>query len=440
MDSQKLFQHFLTVRSVSTDTRKIKEGDIFFALKGANFNGNMYAAQALDKGASMVVIDESEYHKAGDEQYVLVEDALLALQKLARSFRQEFSFPFIGITGSNGKTTTKELIYSVLSQEKKVHATKGNLNNHIGVPLTLLSLPAETEIAIVEMGANQPGDIKELVEIALPSHTLLTNIGQAHLERFGSLDGVQKTKGEMHDFVRKNGGESWVNQKDERVLATAKGITQQVTFGTESSDFYIQRKELRADGLSIWIAGPWEKPERFDSVLLGDYSADNVLAAVVTGVRMGISLSNIKKGISSYLPTMNRTQILQKGEYRILMDAYNANPSSMKAAIGGVFDQQYGKVGLLLGDMFELGEASEELHRDLGKFIGGLPVTKALFFGKEMRFAAEECADLHPLCFDTAADAKDILAEELKGLDLILIKGSRGMALEQVLEFLPDQG
>lgn len=439
MESQKLFQHFLTVRSVSTDTRRIQKGDIFVALKGANFNGNAYAAQALESGASLAVVDEPEYFPLEDERYLLVEDCLETLQWLAKRYRQEYDIPVIGITGSNGKTTTKELMMAVLSQENKVHATKGNLNNHIGVPLTLLAMPEDTEIAIVEMGANQPGDIKELVEIALPSHAMITNIGQAHLERFGSVEGVQKTKGEMFDFIREAENVAWVNEKDHRVLATAEGIKDRVTFGTPDSDYRINKMDLRHDGISVWIeSGKWEGSQQFDSVLLGEYSADNVLAAVMTACEMNISLENIQKGIREYLPNMNRTQMIQKGNFKILMDAYNANPSSMKAAIGGVFAQNYGKVGLILGDMFELGEVSEELHRDLGRFLKELPVQKLLLFGEEMRFAAEECPNLLPLWFKTAQDVKETAAEELKGLDLVLIKGSRGMALEKIIDFLPD--
>ncbi|MEM6348707.1 MAG: UDP-N-acetylmuramoyl-tripeptide--D-alanyl-D-alanine ligase, partial [Bacteroidota bacterium] len=369
MTTEGLLDLFFRHRSVNTDTRKVKDGDMFFALKGERFNGNLFAAKALEAGASYAIVDEAEVCVEGDERYLLVENVLLALQNLARAYRRTFSIPFLGITGSNGKTTTKELVFEVLNTQKNTFATKGNFNNHIGVPLTLLSIPEETEIAIIEMGANQPGDIKELAEIAEPTHGLITNIGQAHLERFGSLDGVQKTKGELFDFLRASGGVLFVNLADERVVKAAAYQNSDISFGTKEADHQIELLNHHLNGMRLSYTRSGAEPLSLDTQLSGEYNAMNILVAAMLGDYFGVPRSEIQKGIYGYKATNNRSEIVKKGDKTILLDAYNANPSSMRAAIQNVFSYPDKKVLLILGDMLEMGEEEAEIHAELGRFI-----------------------------------------------------------------------
>ncbi|MEM7035445.1 MAG: UDP-N-acetylmuramoyl-tripeptide--D-alanyl-D-alanine ligase, partial [Bacteroidota bacterium] len=386
MAHSKIIEAFNLHRSVSTDTRKIKDGDVFFALKGENFNGNRFASQAVDKGAAFVVIDEAEFLPENDARFILVEDCLKALQDLARHVREQFSIPVIGITGTNGKTTTKELLHAVLATEKKVHATAGNLNNHIGVPLTLLCMPEDTEVAIIEMGANKRGDIAELCDIARPDHVLLTNIGYAHLERFGDIDGVQVTKGEMFDFVRDHGGRAYVNAADPRVLAAAKDLTNTAPFASADSRFFIAGLNLmpeRAHFDLMGLEGDVSTP--FDTALVGEHNVYNALAAVTIGSDLGISIANMQAAIAAYTPKINRTQLIRTDDFLILLDAYNANPSSMAATLRGIAKQDYGRVALILGDMFELGDKEAQLHTELVELVRDvLPEARLIGMGKAM--------------------------------------------------------
>lgn len=436
MPSSKVLEAFLRQRSVTTDSRKVKPGDIFFALSGENFDGNQFAAKALEDGAALAVVSSASIVPPGDPRYVLVPDTLLALQDLARSYRRSFTVPVIGITGTNGKTTSKELIHAVLSTEKKVHATVGNLNNHIGVPLTLLQMPADTEIAIIEMGANKHGDIKELVEIAEPTHCMITNIGRAHLERFGDIDGVEQTKGEMFDYAASHDCLAFVNVHDARVKRRAAQVLRQVTYGIEGADYWISNLVSAADHLQMTVR--FQKANRdfvFRSNLIGPHNAENVLLAVAIGDHFGVSVASIQKGLQDYFPRLNRTELIQGPEFKVFLDAYNANPSSMEATLRGVSSQDYGKLTLFLGDMFELGRDSHVMHVELVRLVKKLFPTECLVgVGKEMSAAIAEVG--HGLAFSSLEDAAAHAKELTRGSKLVLIKGSRGMALERLLPHL----
>ncbi|MBX7241463.1 MAG: UDP-N-acetylmuramoyl-tripeptide--D-alanyl-D-alanine ligase [Bacteroidia bacterium] len=432
-----LLSLFLVNKSVSTDTRNLPAGTLFFALKGEKFDGNQYAAQALDKGAAFAIIDNPAYFLPDDKRYILVADSLRALQSLGREYRRTLSIPVLGITGSNGKTTTKEIIASVLKTEKKVSATKGNLNNHIGVPLTLLSIPEGTEIAIVEMGANQPDDIRELAEIAEPTHGIITNIGKAHLERLKGIEGVKKVKGQLFDFIRNHDGVVFVNNSDANVVDVAKGINHTITFGTENADFtyWIERQSLYEMTVTVKSIF-WEKEESFEARITGDYNAHNIVAAIAIGHYFGISPENLKKGIYDYIPVNHRSQIIEKPDFTIWMDAYNANPSSMKAAIRNIFETNSGKkIALILGDMFEMGEESEKEHTDLGRFVRTYSPVITLWVGKELIYAYNKdfSGEIHFNGYeDLPQDIHSLLRDT--GAEIVLIKGSRGMALERLLD------
>ena len=435
--AHKLLQLFLKQGRVSTDSRKIQTGDIFFALKGENFNGNVYAAKALEAGASYVVIDEEAYQQPKDERYILVPHALKALQDLARAYRAGFDIPIIGITGSNGKTTTKELVHAVLKTERKAYATTGNFNNHIGVPLSLLAMPKDTEIAIIEMGANQPGDIAELAGIARPTHAIITNIGEAHLERFKNIEGVRKTKGELFDFIRVHGGVIFLNEADEQVKIAANEFPQFITYGTDNADFQLEIQSNLLNEMTVSISyRHWKHPQLFHSQLSGSYNAYNILAAVVIGSYFQIPLASIKAGIAAYLPTNNRSQILKRSDYTICLDAYNANPSSMRASISNLFSlHSKGKIALILGDMYELGKNSREAHRALGHFINTFEPYMTIGIGPQMQYALEVIRHPH-VGFEDVSVAREEIADLISGADLLLLKGSRGMALERLLEVI----
>jgi UDP-N-acetylmuramoyl-tripeptide--D-alanyl-D-alanine ligase len=434
MTTDDLIDLFHRCRSISTDTRQVQAGDLFFALRGERFDGNKFAAQALEKGARAVVIDNPEYLVAGDERYILVADSLQSLQDLGRARRREFTIPFLGITGSNGKTTTKELIYSVLHTEKRVFATQGNYNNHIGVPLTLLALPDELDIAVIEMGANQPGDIAELAAIAEPTHGLITNVGRAHLERLGSLDGVRKTKGALFDFVVASGGHIFLNLADEHVVRAGQGATAKTTFGTKDADWFLELKKNALDGMEMEIhARHWDQPLTVRSQISGTYNATNILVAAMVGDYFGISQAGIQQGIASYSPSNNRSQVVRKGDFLVWLDAYNANPSSMRAAISHVFATQPEKVVLVLGDMFEMGEEEWQIHAELGHFINQFRPLLTIGIGPRMKAMCE--ALQQPVCwFENTEEAAAKIADLVHGAEILLIKGSRGMALERLLE------
>ena len=426
MDRDTLYRHFLESSGICTDTRHISKNCLFFALRGENFNGNLFAQEALDNGARVVVVDEEKYHKSTGETF-LVNNTLLALQELAQFHRKHIKATIIALTGSNGKTTTKELINAVLSQQFKTIATKGNLNNHIGVPLTLLSITSETEIGIVEMGANHLGEIEMLSNIAQPDYGYITNFGKAHLEGFGSLEGVVKGKTELYTFLKENNKNIFINANDQRQLDNSKEI-QRITFGTSGNDFNIHlldshnRLLLEFDGTKI------------QSNLVGAYNFVNIAAAVAIGAYFKVSTDKIKNGIESYIPLNNRSQLLTKGTNTILMDAYNANPSSMMAALEN-FKQAEGKNKILyLGDMFELGADAATEHQNIVDFLSENAFGKVFLAGEN--FFKTGITDSHIKQFRTFDDLREEIQNQPPTNATILIKASRGMAMERILEIL----
>ncbi|HEX2900391.1 MAG TPA: UDP-N-acetylmuramoyl-tripeptide--D-alanyl-D-alanine ligase, partial [Bacteroidia bacterium] len=349
-----------------------------------------------------------------------------------RQFRETFDIPIVAITGSNGKTTTKEFVQAVLGAERRAYATQGNLNNHIGVPLTLLAMPRDTEIAVIEMGANKPGDIAELVNIALPTHGVITNIGQAHLEGMGGIRGVQSTKGELFDFLRAHEGIAFVNEGDPMVSEIAQGIAEQVGYGNPESPYHIIRTQAHDDGQMIVLMARGQNLQ-IRIHLQGRHNADNALLAVAVGQHFGISDEGIQTALAGYLPRMNRSQLHRQGDRSILLDAYNANPSSMKATIASIAAQDHPSVALVLGDMFELGPGAGDLHAEIWDFAR-TSIPHALIIGIGSNFHAR-CpkADERVRSYASIADAQLHIQQDLEGYQFILLKGSRGMALERLL-------
>jgi UDP-N-acetylmuramoyl-tripeptide--D-alanyl-D-alanine ligase len=420
-----LHQKYLTCRSVSIDTRKIEPGALFFALKGASFDANSFAAKALEAGASFVVMDDPAY--VVDERCLLVENVLHALQELALYHRRTLSIPVIGIGGSNGKTTTKELVYRVLSQKYKVFATQGNYNNYIGVPLTVLSVREDTELAVIELGANRQGDIQELVDICEPSHGLITNIGKSHLEGFGGLEGVRKGEGELYDFLVRTGGEIFVHAEDETLsdmLAERGADTGKVHPYRSDARLLDTNPNIRyeADGKEV------------TTHLMGDYNFINMRAAMTLGSYFGVSEEAIHASIAGYVAENNRSQILQKGTNTVWLDAYNANPSSMGAALRNFDALEAGKKMVILGDMFELGEEGPEEHAEMGRLISTLHFDYVLLAGPLMQNALKYLprAYYFPDKFGLHVWLQDHPMEHTH----ILIKGSRGMGLESTLNLI----
>jgi len=436
LDLDKLYSHYKNSTGVCTDTRKIKTGEIFFALRGENFNGNKYALDAIQKGATLAVIDDPTF-KINDSHYFLVNDALETLQDLAHVHRKTLKIPVIAITGSNGKTTTKELIKAVLSTTYDTIATEGNLNNHIGVPLTVLFIKDEHEMAIVEMGANHRNEINQLCKFALPNFGLITNIGSAHLEGFGSPEGVKKAKAELFEFLEPFGGRCFVNMSDYKVSEIAYFIQKVTTYGT--GKFYdINGKALPSDDYLkiVWHpkkpgkAAPIPDPVIFQTQLIGRYNLDNVLAAIAIGVKFNVSTENMKKAIEAYRPSNNRSQIIKKDSTTIILDAYNANPSSMEVALRSLEKISAKNKVAILGEMFELGEYSSAEHEKIADLAASLNLKHLIFVGKEFEPFKSKCTHYFPDNIETKAwfDLQDFSDTT------ILIKGSRGVALEKILE------
>lgn len=425
---ERIYNAFKIAGKISTDTRKDVIASVFFALSGENFDGNKFAEDALRKGAIVAVIDNAAYSKSKD--YILVDDVLISLQELAIRHRKSINSQILAITGSNGKTTTKELISSVLSSEKKSVSTKGNLNNHIGVPLSILNIKDDTEIAVIEMGANHKGEIKRLCEIAMPHVGIITNIGKAHLEGFGSFEGVVSAKNELYEYLRSSSGEIIQNNNDKLLLKLGAKINS-YTYGSANANV---NGEIISSNPTVKVKW-FHNGDKFiiTSKLYGNYNFPNIMAAIATGLYYGISPENITKAIESYEPTNNRSQIIKTLKNNLILDAYNANPVSMNNAIVSFKDFGADNPVLILGDMFELGDSSEEEHRkiiELLKLIG----FKEVFLVGEDFYKIQNKSSFKT--FEKTEDLKNYLFENKLINKNILIKGSRGMKLENLLDIL----
>jgi UDP-N-acetylmuramoyl-tripeptide--D-alanyl-D-alanine ligase len=429
LNMESLYQSFKLSSGVQIDTRTITPNCMFFCLKGANFNGNTFAKEALEKGAKLVVIDDANYFI--DERTILVEDALLTLQRMANTHRKQFDIPIIGITGSNGKTTSKELISAVLATQLNVHFTKGNFNNHIGVPLTLLQLNEQHQIAVIEMGANKPGDIQELAEIAEPTHGIITNIGRAHLEGFGSLEGVIRTKTELFKQIAAHDGELFVNFEDEILTANIPADTK-IHYYNNPYGFTGELVNLSPFVEMKWTEDGVES-ELLKTHLIGEYNYINFLAAVRIGRYFGITAENVSKAIESYVPSNNRSQVEQTENNTVIVDCYNANPTSMESALKSFAAiDNHAKI-FILGDMREMGNDAEMVHREILQLTIDLRLS-GFFIGEEFL----KLKGQHPQAIflkSTEPLIEHFSQNPPKDL-LILLKGSRGIALEKILPYL----
>ena len=425
MEIRELYALYLRYPSIQTDTRKIKHGDIYFALKGPSFNGNQFARVALELNASFVILDEPA--SFNDEKIIYTNDVLETLQNLAKFHRQQFTIPFIAITGSNGKTTTKELIHEVLSTTYKTYTTKGNLNNHIGIPLTILSVKTDAEIAVIEMGANHLKEIESYCMYTLPTHGLITNCGKAHLEGFGGMDGVRKGKGELFDYLKLHDGTAFVFSDYGYLNEMARGINTIKTYGTKHADIMgIENPSNEFLEVSL-IKGTDVK--NIKTNLVGVYNLPNVLAAIAIGKYFNVPDEKIKTALEQYSPSNSRSQLIEKDGNKIILDAYNANPTSMKAAIENLAGIQAENKILLLGGMMEMGEDSILEHQQLIELIQNYTWKNVVLVGGDFKNIA------HPYTyFDTSTQAKAWFHQQQFKNYIILIKGSRSMQMEKVLD------
>jgi len=425
--NDELYKIYLQYPFVQTDTRKLKAGDIFFALKGPNFNGNSFAGKAVDIGAACVVIDEKEYAIPG--KTLLVPDVLTALQELALHHRKQFNIPFIAITGSNGKTTTKELIHAVLSTSFKTYTTEGNLNNHIGIPLTILKIKPDAEMAVIEMGANHLKEIAGYCQIALPTHGLITNCGKAHLEGFGSEEGVRKGKGELFDFLRTlTHGFAFVMWDYDYLQEMSKGISGIIKYGTKENDHVIGRILPNENFLKVQITQGLGDGI-ITTQLVGEYNLPNVLAAVTVGKFFEVPEDKIRSAIENYVPSNSRSQLIEKDSNKIILDAYNANPSSMKLAIDNFAKKESENKILMLGAMAELGKGSLEEHQEIIELIKKYSWKEVVLVGGDFLKLS------HPfLSFTNSLQAREWLVNQHFQNSYLLVKGSRSMQMEKVLE------
>lgn len=426
MTIEQLHKIFLSSSGICTDSRKIFKNCLFIALSGDNFNGNTFAKQALEKGAKYALIDQKEY-KIND-QTILVNNSLESLQKLANYHRKYLGLKIISLTGSNGKTTTKELINTVLSKKYKTVATVGNLNNHIGVPLTLLSMNKDTEIGIVEMGANHQKEIQFLCNIAEPDYGYITNFGKAHLEGFGGIEGIIKGKSELYDYLIKNDKDIFMNADDKIQQQKLKEYKKTVCFSSskDKCDYQIEFKEVNP-----FVVFTFDN-KRIESKLIGTYNFTNLCAATTIGKHFNVSTNDIKSAIESYIPSNNRSQIIDKGNNKIIMDAYNANPSSMEVAIDNLNKLSDNRKIAILGDMFELGNDAPSEHQKIADLVANLNLDKIYLIGENFNRVTigEDKIEKYSSFENFKSKLKEI------NNSTILIKGSRGMALERVLDLL----
>lgn len=433
MTTEQLYQIFESHPVVTTDSRDCPEGSIFFALKGASFNGNKFAAAALQQGCAFAVVDEPEYCVQGDERYILVDDVLRAFQLLARHHRRTLGTRIVGITGTNGKTTTKELMAAVLGEKYNVLYTLGNFNNDIGVPKTLLRLKPEHQVAVVEMGASHPGDIKTLVELVEPDLALITNVGMAHLQGFGSFEGVVKTKGELYDFMRQSKhGKVFVDANNPHLMGIVQGLDL-VKYGTPASDgLFVGGKVVSA---APFLRFAWQREggewNEVQTHLVGAYNVLNMLAAISVGLYLGVSADEANRALANYVPSNNRSQLEETAHNKLIMDAYNANPTSMSVALNNLNDMEVPHKMAILGDMLELGAASAEAHQAIVDQLSRLSLDEVWLVGPE--FARTRCA------FRKFNDVDEVMAQlqnQCPEGRYILVKGSHGIRLDKLSQCL----
>ena len=427
MQVQDIHQLFLSSAGIITDTRKIIKNTIFVAIKGDNFDANTFAKEAIEKGCAFVIIDNPDFFI--DERTILVQNSLLTLQQLATHHRNYLNIPIIALTGSNGKTTTKELIHVVLKKKYRTSATVGNLNNHIGVPLTLLSFTKDTEIGIVEMGANHQKEIEFLCDLALPDYGYITNFGKAHLEGFGGVEGVIKGKSEMYMHLRENHKIVFVNADDILQVKKSENI-ERVLFGLNSSQSFVAIQSVSANPFVNIGFNDIE----IQSKLIGLYNANNINVAITIGKYFGVSDVDIKLAVESYTPDNNRSQMINKNSNEIILDAYNANPSSMRVAIDNFLQLNKPNKNMFLGDMFELGDESLNEHQIIVDLLCNNNNIKVFYIGIEFQNAKRQCAN--STFFSDFDELKQYLIASKQEHQSILIKGSRGMALERILDFI----
>ncbi len=433
MEISELYKIFKSHPVVTTDSRDCPQGSIFFALKGASFNGNAFAAKAIEQGCAYAVVDEKQYAPGGDTRFILTDNCLHTLQQLARYHRRHLGTRIIGITGTNGKTTTKELVAAVLEKKYNVLYTQGNFNNEIGVPKTLLRLKPEHEIAVVEMGASHPGDIKTLVDIVEPDCGLITNVGRAHLQGFGSFEGVVRTKGELYDYLRANNGFAFIHHENPYLQSIAAGL-KLVSYGTTAGD-----SSLLVCGTVMECApflkfrwrhsqGRWHEVQ---TRLIGSYNLYNMLAAACIGIRFGVSEEQVSEALRDYTPTNNRSQLEVTASNKLIVDTYNANPTSMRAALENFRDMKAAPKMAILGDMRELGAVSGEEHQKVVDFLKQYPIDEVWLVGEE--FGKTDCSFRK---FRDVEEVKEAIAADKPLNRYILIKGSNGIKLFHLPELL----
>ncbi|UEG50245.1 UDP-N-acetylmuramoyl-tripeptide--D-alanyl-D-alanine ligase [Ferruginibacter lapsinanis] len=425
MQIEALYKIFIEYPSIQTDTRKLQQGDLFFALKGDNFNGNLFAKQALASGAAYAIIDEPVDDT--DPRLIKTDNVLATLQALAKHHRVQFKIPFIAITGSNGKTTTKELVHEVLSTTYKTYTTKGNLNNHIGIPLTILSVKKDAEIAVIEMGANHQKEIEAYCTYTLPTHGIITNCGKAHLEGFGGIEGVKKGKGELFDYLRKTNGTAFIMNDYDYLIEMSKGIKEIKTYGTKDADLVGTVNESNKF-LEVSIK-KGSDIKNIQTNLVGEYNLPNVLLAILLGEYFKVPDTKIKSALENYIPSNSRSQLIEKDSNKIILDAYNANPTSMKAAIENFAKMQGSDKVLILGGMMELGEESIAEHKSIAALIDTYKWKSVVLVGGDFNKI-----DHHYINLANSTEAKTWLQQQHFANTAMLIKGSRSMQMEKVLE------
>lgn len=427
---QEIYSYYLQSPYISIDSRKDVSNTIFFALRGDCYDGNSFAGDALAKGAAYVVIDNPQYY-INDKRCLLVGNTLVTLQQLAQLHRQELNIPIIAITGSNGKTTTKELLYAVLSQRYNSFATQGNLNNHIGVPISILSINKSTEIAVIEMGANHVGEIAQLCKIAQPTHGLITNIGAAHIEGFGGIEGVKRGKGELYTYLKEHGGTPFINSTDATLMEMGKIFLKPILYPQDTDFYYCELLEAKP-----YITYKSEENQFVTTHLVGQHHFYNIAAALCVGKYFGVPSQAAHSAIQAYAPSNNRSQIVKKGSNTILLDAYNANPSSMRAALDA-FDFFIARQKVvILGDMNELGEEAIIAHQAIVKLTAERNYQQVILYGKHM--ATAQASNPHALHFTVMNDLEDYLKSQQFIDTAILIKASNSYHLERLLDFIND--